>query len=374
MAGKEIRVVAGDRGGWNALEPVLLLALAAGCRVLLYLVGICAEQYRTGKLKLDSGLKIFTDREMTPRAFVTPRHDLTVLGASQSQVGAQAAADAAIMTSAPVLAVQDLYSSLLPSLKLIDREGKLFYVKMICVSDEFAREQLLNYSAALVGRIIVTGDPQFDKTLEVNQNSQERRQKLRRAMDVDDDELVFLIAGQLNGTAEAVVLVHEMALKKKYRVRMVVRQHTRATWIDDALLERCCAAIPRSYFIDTTPILAAASEKLLAGVDFVLSGYSPTNHFGILYEMRGVVYVGTPSFRWDLWREQGLEKPLEVQLGAGWYVETPEDLVHVIEEVQKKDPSDELLRLIHSQSIVAGFNDGHAADRVWAEMQKLMGS
>lgn len=371
MSGKKIYVVAGDRGGWNALEPPLIKALNAGCEVTVYFVGTCVDQYRSGILKLDGRLRVITGDQMTPENFVAEPHDLTVLGASQTDGSARAVAQAGYATTAPIQMVEDLYGSALPTLKLL-QGSKRFSKTRVCVTDAFAHDQLID-AFVPEAQIAVTGGPQFDKVIEVKKNWMERRQQLRHMMKVEDDELVFLVAGQLNGTAEAVMLVREMALKQKYRVRLLVRQNPRATWLDDALLGSCHGSIPLSYFIEVPRTMAAASEDFLPAVDFVLSGYGPTNHFGILYGMRGVVYVGTPSFRWDLWHEKGLEKPPEVEAGAAWYVETPDDLAHVVQEVQKGNQSDELLRIIHAQSIIAAYNDGHAADRVWVEMQELMG-
>jgi hypothetical protein len=378
MAGKRIAVVAGDRGGWNALEPVLLKALDAGCSVTVMLAATCANQYKVGTLRLDQrcAVAVVEGRGWTEvENFGREAQDLLVIGASQSGEGTMAGRWAMEEASVPVLTVQDMYGSSLPLLQELDRARELGKVQCVCVADEFAREQLLTYCAALINRIVVTGGPQFDKVVEQKKTWAERRRQLRQAMNIDEGNLLFLIVGQLNGTAESIALVQRamerLSLDKPDH--LIVRPHPRATWLDQALLEYAEESLVNDWFKKIDSTLAATSEDLLPAVDFVLSGYSTTNYFSILFEMPGVVYVGTPSYRWDLYREKGLMKPPEVQAGAAWYVEDPEDLIHVIQEVHKGDASDELRQIKEAQRRMAQYNDGHAADRIWTEMQKLLG-
>ena len=45
---REIRAIAYDRGGWNAIEPVLSLALIEGVGVRVFLGGASARHFHQG--------------------------------------------------------------------------------------------------------------------------------------------------------------------------------------------------------------------------------------------------------------------------------------------------------------------------------------
>ena len=92
--------------------------------------------------------------------------------------------------------------------------------------------------------------------------------------------------------------------------------------------------------------------------------------------MLGVVYVGTPALKSDLMAEKGLERPPEVEIGAGWYVQGSEDMANAIIAVRPgarqgaRDPRVD--RIKKAQGRIAAYNDGKATERVWQEMQKLL--
>lgn len=384
VKGKKILVVAGDRGGWNALEPPLRRALDEGCEVRLFLVGTCAQQLAEGKLPLDPRVVMLTEK--LPRALRRHKFDLIVLGASQSTDGAAAAAAAGDKFDTPLFAVQDLYGSSVTTFQalLIMHSDQKNIPYRICVTDVFSREHFLgSVKFAQRENVIVTGGPQFDKTLGVKQNWHEHRQQLREELGIKKDSPVFLLAGQLNGTAEALALLTEAIFRcgLDTKAKVIVLPHPRSTYLDQQLLWYCENSLglnaPIRLMIEKTSLAKLAlrrmpSEDLLPAVDYVVSGYSTTNYYGVLYGMSGVVYLGTPSFHWDLWQEKKLLRPPEVEAGAGWYVESLEDFVRVITAVQAGDASPEVQALKQRQKEMAAYNDGHATDRVWAEMVKLL--
>lgn len=385
VKGKKILVVAGDRGGWNALASPLRRALDEGCEVRLFLVGTCAQQLAEGKLPLDQRMIVVTEK--LPSVLRRYKFDLVILGASQSYDGAAAAAIVGDKCSAPRFAVQDLYGSSVPTfeqLLFVNRREKNFIYR-VCVTDQFSREHFLRLvKFSQRDSVVVTGGPQFDKTLEVKQNWDERRKQLREELGIKKDAPVFLIAGQLNGTAEALALLTEAIIKcgLDTKAKIIVLPHPRSTYLDQQLLWYCESNLglgaPIRLMIDKTSLAKLAlrqmpSEDLLPAVDYVVSGYSTTNYYGILYGMPGVIYLGTPSFHWDLWQEKKLLRPPEVEAGAGWYVESFEDFVRVITAVQAGGASSEMQTLKQRQKAIAQHNDGHATDRVWMEMAKLLG-
>lgn len=373
MAGKEILAVAGDRGGWNAIELPLLRALDAGCTVRVYFTATCGKQFTDGKLQPDKRMEAQAGpSEMCDMAnfFGSSKHHLTVVGASQSEDGTKAGRNALILSlSVPRLGVQDMYGSIMPTLR-----GNNNTLECLCVTDDFARDMVLQEFPRLQDRVVVTGGPQFDKTIEVKKNWAENRCQLREAMEVTDDHTVFLVVGGLNGTAEMLKLL-EVGIDQAnlaQSAKVIFRNHPRATDEDKRLLKQYMDTTKRHWFVDVDRRIAPTSEDLLPSADFVLSGYSTTNYFGVLYGMLGVVYVGTPAFKRDLMAEKGLNRPPEVEIGAGWYVQSSADMTRVITVVRLESRVGSLFKIVEAQKKIASFNDGHATERVWQEMQKLM--
>src|SRR3989344_1895271 len=202
MFDKTICVVAGDRGGLNALLPVLSIALENGCNVHAFLAATCKTQYEASHLKLDSRIQVVTgDATMHDVGdfFSIRECDLLLIGASQSEEGAQAAIHAITHKEGAslIVGVEDMYGSMGP---VIDAAGN--YLDLLCTIDEYAKQLTLERDAGMKDRIIVTGGPQFDKAVEVKQNWAERREFIRNSLNVNNDTLVFLLAGGVNGSAK----------------------------------------------------------------------------------------------------------------------------------------------------------------------------
>ncbi|TSC64117.1 MAG: hypothetical protein G01um1014106_265 [Parcubacteria group bacterium Gr01-1014_106] len=378
MAGKTILAVFGDRGGWNACEPPLLKALDAGCAVRVYFTATCGKQYTDGKLKTGSFFEVQagdSDKDSIQK-FMHHPHDLLVVGSSQSKEGSRASAYALTDRDRTSLVVQDAYGSAVPMLALLYQQPLRPYVK-VCVTDEFSRAHLMQTISGLgLYDVIVTGGPHFDKVVEMRRTREERRRTLRQALNVGTKEPVFLIAGGVGGTDEILELL-EAAIEQAglaETAKVILRAHPRARE-EDKVLTAAFMNAPKypGWFTDVDRALAPTSDDLLPAADFVLSGFSTTNTIGILLQMPGVVYVGTPTLKKDLMDEKKLERPPEVEAGAAWYVQTAADMAGVITAIRlgARDVP-HMLKIVAAQERIASFNDGKATERVWAEMQKLM--
>lgn len=397
MSGKTINVVVGDLGGWKFLEKPLQLALEQDCEVTVGLFAGCALQYREGNLKFDEriALEIGELNEDWFEHFLR-NNDLTVVGASQSREGMHAAVLAMCSRAAIILAVEDMYGSIMPALALardrLQRNGRSLseVVHRLCVIDEFARELIFTVYPELRGRVTPTGGPHFDKLVEMKGQYAERRQDLRHALGVSEDQPVFLIAGGKNGTPEMLLLVRE-ALKicgLSGIERIVVRPHpSRSSWHDRLLVREVMARMDDRCFVDAKESFLS-SDDLLPGVDFVLTPFSTTGHSAILLEMPGTVFVGSGAIHWDLWQEKKLRRPLQVEAGAAWYVDMPDEpvkdqpldqaaqcLADVIRTVffGRNIPGFDSAAIAQVQARLAGYNDGRAAERVWNCMHELLG-
>lgn len=371
----EIRVLGGDYGGFMAAYPPLLLALEADCTVFVCLTPTCAQKYLKGELKFDPRIEVLETEDMTEVIdYFGQDQALTLVSASQSDQGANAAVLAVSCSRNSVLAVQDLYGSLHPTLARLEDSDQLSDLDGICVTDEFSAQLMLRQFPDLADRIVVTGGPQFDKIVAVRETWNQRRKQLREVLGANDNALVFLVAGQLNGTAEILLLLEEAIEHAGVadRAKVIVRAYPRATIEDKQLVDTYFQFTPYKWFCDPDRALAPTSDDLLPGVDFVLSGYSTTNLYGILYGMPGVVYVGTPALKKDLWHEKQLERSAEVEAGAGWYVSTAAELQEVIEKLEYGPASEEIHRLRQAQERISQYNDGLATERVWQQMQNLM--
>jgi hypothetical protein len=372
---KHIRVIAGDRGGWNAIEPVVQRAVSEGHTVAAYFVGTCEKQYVAGDLKLPPEVMVKHGHYDHIQRFVSAAHDITLIGASQSDEGAIAATHAMDCTEQSVFLIEDYYGSAIPALKQALPPAQ--YKVKVCVVDRFAQDKICR-ADLFVEQIIITGGPHFDKFVPMKRNWEDHRQCLREAMGVRDDDIVALIAGQLSGTAESLLLFTQAMQKLEMldKARVVLRTHPRAKWPDQSLLEYCRRALPERHYVEVDSELAQTSEDYLPGVNFVLSGYGTANYAAILCQMPGVVYVGTPSHRYEYYREKNPEvsleeaRPIETWLNAAWYAQHPEELAEIIRRVQAGDIAD----IKKSQHIIAAANDGHATDRVYDLVMKYAGA
>lgn len=275
---------------------------------------------------------------------------------------------------APCVGVQDMYGSFLPLLRRLDACGEMVRLRRLCVSDPFAQDQIISALPAARSCLAVTGGPHFDKVMTLKDQWPSKRQALQAALGIDKRDVVFLVVGGLNGTAEMLQLLEEASSVIGGRIRAIVRMHPRATPDETQQVTkfRRVSLWFRRSEIEVDPMLVGSSEELLPAADFILSGYTTTNHFAILLGMVGVIYAGTSSIRRDHKAEKGLDRPPEVVAGAAWYVQTSAELVGVVRLVLQAPETGKVTRLIKAQAQLAACNDGKAAERVWQEVKKLL--
>ncbi len=359
---KLIWVVAGDTGGWNATYPVVRLAADAGFHIKTFFVGACAKQAEAGILKTDPRF------EVVPM-WVAEECDLVVVGMSQSVEGLQAATQAALTAKAPVVAIQDYYGSATTWLKAMQEHGTLGNIRSLGVIDEAAAKDIQEKVPAFTA-LAITGGPHFDQVMAKKQTWAADRAALRSQLGVADGEVLFLVVGQPDGTAEIVAMLDGalQLMQPAVPARVLISMHPRAS----ALNQTAVAAYLQQGTLSLVNPLPIASDDLLPAADFVLAGYSTTNHFAVLYGMPGVMYVRTPILQADLERDTGFDRPMEAQAGAAWYVTTPAEITHVITEVQAGDGSAELAAIKQQQAAMGKYNDGQATQRVWAQWSRYL--
>lgn len=371
MPKKRIGVVAGDRGGLNALLPVLALAIEQGHEVVALLTATCRDQYNQGKLPLH-GIRALIHSTDSSAGEMLLQNDMDILlvAASQSEEGTLVACDCINgVTNIPIIGMEDMYGSLGPILKTCEN---LF--SSVCVIDSFASELMLERHPKLQGKVVVTGGPQFDQGIQVKERWEELRSNRRSALKATDNDLVFLLAGGLNGTAELLDITFNGILRTGTvgRSKIILRSHPRATEQDKSETHEWLKAHGDALLVDEKTSQLFSTDDWLPGADFVLSGYSTVNHLAILYEMIGTVYVGTNSFKRDLMNEKGLSCPPEVARGAGWYVTTANAMTIPIQAIARGDSPKIRQATEQAQKEIAQYFDGKAAQRVWDEAKRFL--
>lgn len=374
VSGKKIVVVAGDVGGLNAILPVLPFLKQAKHAVRFYLVGPCEKKYLAGDLPFPDGIEIahggFT-REAIEIMLNASLYNLLIVCASQGDEGAAAgihATQLAFNANLPIMGIEDMYASMGPIL-----EKTAFFMDRICVMDEVAQQLLATRYTNCKSNIVVTGGPQFDNLIPMKKQYKTLRASLRNAMGAKDNDLVFLIAGGINGTADLLEITTQGISQAEVRDRskIILRSHGRATTEDKELMKAWLDGHPEQQFVDPGKTLAPSSDDILPGADFVLTGFGTTGHKGILLEKQGVVFVGTPAFQKDLMAEKTLEKPPQVEDGAAWYVKTGEELADVIRTFLQPTSPRQVLDMIRKQNKIAAYNTGNAALRVFETIEEL---
>jgi len=397
MVFKSVFGVVSDTGSWNTLYPVLLEAVQDGRQVEVHMSGASARQFRAGRMPhLDPRLRVtlepkegnVDDKETSVErlaSFIVRRHWVTVVGASTSVEGSLGATLALCTSKAASgsLLVEDRYASALPTLQSIPTHCPArAHAPTICVSDRIA-ESLIASHTSFKGRVVVTGAPMFDREIQLLHSSESaqanQRRRVRDALGVQEEELLVLLAGQSAGTTEvlqvvldAVKLLQTETLMHKAQVKVLVRPHPRAPAEDLQAVRALTLAAPLGLVFSNTSALAhfATSDSLVPGADVVVSGYSTTNYYAILWKVPGVVYVGTEILKKKFWKDKHLDMVPEVKEGAAWEVTTPETMKHVINHVQTYMKthlvSPQLENIFNAQERLCKYHDGFAAKRVWA--------
>jgi hypothetical protein len=385
LLSKEIRVVAADVGGLQAWLPSLQWALAGGYKVRLCCIGTVADPKKLEKLRPDPRIETeIAENVIQVGRFVDSLQLLTAVATSQSELGAQAAAIAVTHSKAPVIMLEDMYLSSCETLCHLRANDALSRIGRLCVIDDQARDLLINGGFGVDDRIEVTGGPQFDYAMGARMAFADLRDSLRSELGVGRTywptwyNLVFLVVGGKAGTVEILQLLETVIEKSGMvsQVKVVFRPHPGASAEEQQAVE-AYSRESRLRFWDVNRSLAPTSDAVLPAADCVLSSFGTTNHLGILLGMRGVVYIGTPSCKAYLRSQKNLDRPPEVTAGAGWYVETPDQLTKILVDLAfyhsappREVPAVDALN--KAQAAMMRYADGRAAERVWTHMQNLL--
>eukprot|EP00899_Mesostigma_viride_P000826 jgi/Mesvir1/10744/Mv13815-RA.1 len=306
-------------------------------------------------------------------------HDIMLVAASASVEGTAVSVLALCRSMARVAAglLEDRPASSLQTLEGIHRACPLRALSLetvadisapavpplvVCVADTMASSLIRSHSPYR-GRLAVTGSPQFDaivRDLEGPPASASgsggvagappggrhaalaTRTDMRRRLGVTggDAELVILFAGQTVGADEILRLLLDAIMAMDPPLvptpHIILALHPRTPADLKAKVERMRAEAPDELFrrVDAAARESfLSSEALIPASDIVISGYSTTNYYAILWGMPGVVFAEVPSILAHLHKEKHIERAPEVVAGAAWAVRTAADFQHVMREV-----------------------------------------
>mmetsp|Transcript_810 Transcript_810/g.1720 ORF Transcript_810/g.1720 Transcript_810/m.1720 type:complete len:274 (-) Transcript_810:199-1020(-) len=255
---------------------------------------------------------------------------------------------------------------------------------VLCAADSIAADLIARH-ASFPGKVVITGAPMFDhdvqdqRALPDGKVLSERRAHIRSKLGISSEQLVVLIAGQSAGLLEVVQLLvgalQAIHNRLQYRVRAVVRHHPRAKPEDTQRVMDFMHSSPIAIF-DVDPLEVALfpnSDSMVPMADIVLSGYSTTNYYAILWQVPAVVYAATPILSAKFHNDKHLDEIPEVKAGAAWSVSSIEEMQAVIMDVaahRNGEQSTHLREMREAQAQLCRFHDGNAARRVWGEVNR----
>lgn len=369
---KNILAIAGDLGGWHATAVVLARLADRGASIFVIFTGPSSLAFEEKNLEIDARFSVLSDDQSLRDALASkqsPEFSLVIVAPSQSKDGNSETVKVVneFLKSIPVCVIEDMWGSATPFLKKM--RPQVFERTVVCTVDQFAKKMLVESTGIKAKKVFVTGGPQFDRVLELRKKWDEQRTLIRK--NIAKDVLVYLVAGGVNGTGEILSLVKGVLRPQDV---IIFRQHSRSTLKDKAQTEKEITAIKQAggKFLEVEKRIAPYTESLLAGSDFVLSGFSTTNRYAILLGITGTIYVGTKSFRKDLWVEKKLKLPPEVEFGAGWYVRNGKEMKEVVDKIAADVLSKRKKEIIKKQKKMAQFCDGRATTRVIAVVSNLI--
>lgn len=388
---KRIVAVLGDRGGANAVIPVLEKAVQQQHEVSVVLAGTCERQYQSKKLQLDSRFSVRCLTRTAVLSELTAQASILLLGASQSGEGAEAARVLSY-GHMPVVLVEDIYGSAMPILqKLIPQDVDRVRNLAVCVTDDVARELLLRAFPLLSRDVRVTGGPQYDAVSKLKEHWLSRRESLRKGY--GEDGLLALVCGGLNGTVDMLKMLALTQSQAERSFPVLYGKHPRSTLLEDALLEGWECLDDSNRGLNAKNVSGQHLEAIFPALTpgFVLSGYSTVNMFALLCDI-DAVYLRTPAIFADYAREKypstsvsRIPPPPETRSGAAWYVEAWKDgdgpgsvkqgirdLAAVIESIASKD--DQWKKCYAARQKLIAANDGNAAERVWKVCKEFLGT
>lgn len=327
---KHVLVLSRDPGSASALLPVLkLLKGKVGMSALID--GRAQEAFK----------KVFPEaQESSPKsllALTDERPDIILTDSSTSERGIETNV-ASIFAGTPAILIEDYYgasSGYLDRLKEIQKNSPEVVMPLhICVMDEGAREILSRLHPEISERIVVTGQPAFDKFATEDTAAIRERVREELALHPEDALIAWLgILDQLHDIERAAPYLAETARAHSPGLMYVVyRKHPRDNTPSDAY-KGALAVVPtpeaafagtNGYNIPTSDISAAA--------DIVITS-SPTSGLEAAMRRIPVVYVN-----------DAMEKKLQITtgnvpalLGAAVAIASLDELPAALEALLQKD-------------------------------------
>lgn len=326
-----------------------------------------------GKIKLPKNVSgaVIGDPDQCRREF-DKKHDLTIVCGAQSRLGSDLS-NVALRAegSQKNMLIEDRYGSSVPALQMFLNSGQQKHTAVV-----FSDQAAMDHAKKRIGeqiyaphlKLAVEGNPFYEEMLRKAREGDGltgKRENIRSKIKAKKNHVVILVAGQMNDTALILTMIAEAVTRLrlvKEEVKVIVRAHPRATPEDKRALDAYLAATGNTWFVDPGKDVAPTSDDCLPGADFVLSGFSTTSYLGILYEMQGVIFVGTSGLMKDLKEEKELDVPAEVEAGWAWYAQNTHSLVNAMRGTRECDQ--QMAKILEERRRSLGLNHEGAAQRI----------
>lgn len=343
-----------DPGSANAIAPVLEYLQQHDKLAMFALTDGRAQEILNHK---------FTTEDVTPESFlgtdrIIGRPDVILTDASSEQ-GIETYS-AATFDDVPAILIEDYYASSHVYLQsLLERNLRL--PEKICVMDEAAKQMLVKQIPELAERVVVTGQPAFDRF--ATENTAEIGQDVRRQLGFTPE--TKLIAYMSTGTdrAELKAMAESLAATEGELV-LAFRKHPR----DNTSYEEY-ASMFKETGVKIVDVQEFTTDQVSAAADVILTSWSTEGLHGI-YRQKPTIHIVDQRF---VEVPNTLKWPFPpVELGASLGVENIDRLSEVILPLLDENSPERLLLVAKMKQYYPA--DGKNSERVAKIVEKLLAS
>lgn len=348
---QNVLIVTRDPGSANALIPVVESLREHGHSNLVVLTDGRAQDLIQKKFKTSD----ITPPGMALEAIdIVGSPNLIITDASSSEQGLETFC-ASTYYDIPMVLVEDYYTSSLHFLRSIKErdtgQHNLRMPDLICTMDEEAKNLIINEFPDLKDRVIVTGQPCFDKI--ATEDTQRIEKEARAKLNIPHDTRLISYMSQME-SPEMISRLAENFSKVHGKCIFIFRRHPR----DNVSYEEY-EEIFRKHGIELINSGGFSTAEISAASDLVVTGWS-TEGLNAIYRGKPVIHITDQELQ-DIPSDLTLPLP-PVKLGASIGINHIEDLA---ERINRLNDPDHLIKDRISEAIRKNYpKDGKNTQRV----------
>lgn len=350
---KNILIISRDPGSANALSPVI--------RKLIELKTARITAMTDGKAE-EILEKNFKTKNITPetmvlgadKMFETP--NVILVDASSSEIGLDTYAFATF-PEVPKVLIEDYYSTAKRFISVL-AERKLPMPEKICVMDKGAKKIITDEFPDLEERIIITGQPSFDKFSKENTEMIAKNTREKLHISFDDNLVVFMAT---NDEIEKMIQLAEALRLVENDFYFVFRRHPRDNVsyneYERVFIDRGIKLLNTNQF---------TTDEISAAADVILTTWS-IEGINSIYRRKPTVNIVDNNFKIP----KDLVLPLvPVKLGASIGVDNASEIISILPQLL--DRNSDLNKSLRENMEKNYLNDGNNAERIAKEINNLL--